>query len=898
MNHHKWHSISSTEVLKALEASYDGLSATEADERLQRYGLNKLQEKKKQSVIVRFLLQFKNILIYVLLAAAVVTAMLDHMIDTVVILAVVLINAVIGFIQENRAQNAMEAIKKMLAFDAMVLRDGHKQKVAGEMLVIGDIVFLEAGDKVLADIRIVESFGLSMQEALLTGESVPIEKNPKSVDAEATIGDRTSMAFAGTSVAGGKAKGVVVATSNDTQLGSISNMLDSVEILTTPLVEQMNKFAKVLTFFILLFSFFVFSVGYFFQDIAFDEIFMSIVGLFVAAIPEGLPAVLTITLAVGVQSMAKRNAIVRNLPSIETIGSVSVICSDKTGTLTQNEMMVSTVSTREGDFRVDGAGYEPIGNLYQEDKVVDAQDYSSISLLGESSLLCNDAQLNHKNGVWEILGSPTEGALVAFSHKMGYNGDDLHPKYRRDDMIAFDSKHKFMATLNHNHEGNSNIVVKGAAEVILSKCRLEYTKDGAHQAVDTHFWEEKAKNMAQNGQRVLALAYKIVGSQKVTMSFEDIEEGLILIGFVGLIDPPRAEATEAVQQCYSAGIEVKMITGDHALTASAIGKAIGLKNYENVLTGAEIEKMSDEELKGAAMNIDIFARTTPEHKLRLVTALQANSKIVAMTGDGVNDAPALKRSNVGIAMGKNGTQTAKESSEFVLADDNFASIVSAIEEGRRVYDNIKKVISWTLPTNASEASVIVVAILFGMAMPITPIQILWANMITAVTLGIALAFEDADKNIMKKAPKAIDEPLLNRDLMWHILYVTMLFLVAVFGVYYYAIESSMSVEYARTLSLNTLVFLEIFHLLYIRNLNTLDLRLKDVMANRVVWSAIGVIFFAQIAITYIPALQNIFATDALVMVDVVIMFIICIVFFIALEAEKQIRLRVFNKVTI
>lgn len=887
----KWHSLECEDVLEKLDTTYEGLSNTEVQKRLQKYGYNKLQERKKQSVFVRFLLQFHNLLIYVLLAAALVTALLGHTMDTIVILSVVVINAIIGFVQENKAQNAMEAIKKMLAFSAVVLRDGHKQKVESESLVIGDIVFMEAGDKVLADIRLLQTHGFSAQESLLTGESLPVEKESKSVKEDASIGDRKSMVFAGTTVAGGQAKGVVVATANATELGLINKMLSSVEVLTTPLVQQMDSFAKWLTLFLLSFSVAIFLIGYFLKDYAFEEIFMAIVGLFVAAIPEGLPAVLTITLAIGVQSMARRNAIVRHLPAIETIGSVSVICSDKTGTLTQNEMMVSSIVSSDGHFRVDGAGYEPIGDLYLQEKLIQAKSYKSLAFLAQTSLLCSDANLNQEEGIWKIEGSPTEGALVALAHKMEIDAEGVKARFVREDVIPFDSKHKFMATLNHSHEGESMIALKGAVEIILNMCQREYLNENESREIRPQYWHDKAKEIASNGQRVLALAYKKVPENKTVLSFDDLNDSLILVALVGLIDPPRPEAIEAVKECHSADIDVKMITGDHVLTAAAIGKIIGLKNCENVLSGADIEKMSDEELHKAVLTTDIFARTTPSHKLRLVSALQANEKIVAMTGDGVNDAPALKRSNVGIAMGKSGTEAAKESSEFVLADDNFASIVSAVKEGRTVYDNIKKVISWTLPTNASEASVIVIAILFGMAMPITPIQILWANMITAVTLGIALAFERADKNIMQRSPRAIDEPILNRELIWHICYVTFLFLIAVFGSFHYAMQNGASLEYARTLALNVLVFLEIFHLFYIRNLNLIELKLSDLLANRIVWGAASIIFFAQIAITYIPFLQEVFLTAPLTLFDFSMIFVVGVVVFTLLEVEKQIRLR-------
>lgn len=894
-NINNWHSLDQNDVLNKLNSSEDGLSSEEAEARLKKYGPNKLQEEKKKSLIVRFLMQFNNLLIYVLLAAAVVTALLDHTIDTVVILGVVVINAIIGFIQENRAQNAMDAIKKMLAFQATVLRDGSKQKIDSQSLVIGDIVFMKPGDRVLADIRLLEAHGFSAQEAPLTGESVAVEKSSKKVASDAIIADRSSMVFAGTTIAGGQAKGVVIATANNTELGRISKMLSSVEVLTTPLVEQMDKFAKYLTFFILSFSLLIFLIVHFVKGLPFNEAFMAVIGLFVAAIPEGLPAVLTITLAVGIQAMAKRNAIVRQLPAIETIGSVSIICSDKTGTLTQNEMMVSSVVTYKEDFKVDGAGYEPTGNFYIKNDKVDINKHEILNFLAKASLLCSDTLLKKEEESWKIEGSPTEGALITFAHKIGFDADEVRRAFKRDDMIPFDSKHKFMATLNHSHEGESLIVIKGAAEIIIKMCHYEYIDKNSKKEINTAYWEDKAKELASEGQRVLALAYKKVSHDKSALDFADLKDELILVSLFGLIDPPRPEAIEALKECYSADIDVKMITGDHLLTATAIGRTIGLKNCENVLSGADIEKMSDKELQSAVLQTDIFARTTPEHKLRLVKAFQAHSKIVAMTGDGVNDAPALKRANVGIAMGKSGTEAAKESSEFVLTDDNFASIVSAIKEGRKVYDNIKKVISWTLPTNAAEASVIIVAIFFGMVMPITPIQILWANMITAITLGIALAFEDEDKNIMKRSPRAIDEPLLSRDLIWHIIYVTFLFLIGVFGAYYYAVQSGATIEYARTLALNVLVFLEIFHLLYIRNLNIIDLKLKDILANRVVWSAISIIVVAQIAITYVGFLQKVFATNSLELFDLILIFVICISVFVLLESEKQIRLRVFSK---
>lgn len=896
MQKNLWHSMEINQVYSTLNTSEKGLSSSEAIARLELYGLNKLQEQKKKSALIRFVSQFHNVLIYVLIFAAILTFFLDHRIDSIVIISVVIINAIIGFIQESGAQNALESIRKMLAYTAVVFRDGEKQKCNSEDLVIGDIVQLEAGDRVLADIRITQAHGLSAGEAILTGESDSVEKGPKSVAENVTIADRSSMVFAGTTISSGIGRGVVVATANKTELGRINKMLSSVQTLTTPLIEQMDKFAKWLTVFILFFSVVILSIGYYLKHMPFNEIFIAVVGLFVAAIPEGLPAVLTITLAVGVQAMVKRNAIVRHLPAIETIGSVSVICSDKTGTLTQNEMMVQTIQSVKTQYVISGTGYDPIGVIHTEiGEEVDLSQDSFIKMMAKCSALCSDANLYNNNGQWSIDGSPTEGALVAFSHKVGLDANEIRAEYFRSDFIPFDSKHKFMATLNHTHEDGSLVVIKGAAEMILSMCHYQYVDRDTVDVLNRTFWEEHAEDIAQKGQRIIAIAYKNVSTDKSSLSFNDLEEGLVLVGFIGIIDPPRAEVVTAIEECYSGHIEVKMITGDHSTTASAIAKAIGLKNPDKVLRGKEIENLSDEELKKAVLTTNIFARTTPEHKLRLVKALQEYNQVVAMTGDGVNDTPALKRANVGIAMGKKGTEAAKESSEFVLTDDNFASIVHAVREGRKVYDNIKKVIGWTLPTNASEASVIIMAIVFGMAMPITPIQILWANMITAVTLGISLAFEKEDKNIMKRAPRSLDEPILNKNLIWQIVYVTILFLTAVFGIYAYSINSGAEIEHAQTLAFNTLIFMEIFYLFYVRNMNTLIKSFIEVVNTPVVWLAVCVVVLAQAIVTYIPLFQKIFTTDALLFSEVSLIILIGFIMYGLLELEKYIRIVILKK---
>ncbi len=890
-NNSVWHSLSIEETLKETGSSVTGLTPEEAAQRLENNGPNRLQEPPGRSVWVRFLLQFHNILIYVLLAAAVVTALLDHLIDTVVILAVVIANAVIGFIQEGKAEKALDAIKQMLSLKAAVIRGGKRISVQGESLVVGDIVLLEAGDKVPADIRLIQIHGLQVQEAILTGESLAVDKQVFPVDKEVTLGDRTCMAFSGTTATAGTAKGVVIATGAQTQIGRISGLLQSVQTLTTPLVEQMDVFAKMLTFFILVLSALILSYGILATNQVFDELFMAIVGLAVAAIPEGLPAVLTITLAVGVQSMAGRNAIVRRLPAIETIGAVSVICSDKTGTLTRNEMMVSAVAIEGKNLEVKGEGYAPIGNIKDGNQNVSARESSVLSLMAHVSVICNDAELKNDGGTWSVEGDPMEGALLSFGAKAECDHGTCRSEYQRTDLIPFDAEYQYMATLNHNHDGEAFVYVKGAPERILALCSHVIREDGELLEMDRVQWEERIEAIAAQGQRVLGLAYKRVDTAQTVLQHSDLDEGLVLLGLVGLIDPPRREAIEAVAECHSAGIEVKMITGDHALTAAAIGRQIGLKHHQEVLTGTQINALSEEELFSAVLRTDIFARTTPEHKLRLVMALQSHDMTVAMTGDGVNDAPALKRADAGIAMGQKGSEAAKEASELVLADDNFASIAAAIREGRTVYNNIKKVISWTLPTNAGEASVIILALLLGEMLPITPIQILWVNMITAVTLGIALAFEPADEDTMRRAPRKRNEPLLGGELLWHISFVAMLFIAGVFGMYHYALAEGKEIDYARTVAFNTLVIMEIFHLFYIRNMNSITFTRRMLRGTKALWIAVGIVVIAQLAATYTPLLQSVFATHALELDAVMLIVGIGMLLFIIVESEKQLRLR-------
>lgn len=889
-----YHELSPTQVLAELKTTSDGLSTSEAKLRIEIHGANRLPQPPKRNVFMRYLMHFHNILIYVLLLSAFITAFLDHWIDTFVILAVVLANAIIGFIQEGKAEKAMEAIRQMLTPNASVLRDGERHSVESETLVPGDIVLLEAGDKVPADIRLLFAYGMSVQEAILTGESVPVEKNTGTiVAANAPLGDRSCMVYSGTLVASGQCKGVVIATGANTEIGRISKLLSQVEVLTTPLVQQMGIFSKWLTILILIIAALLLVYGYFVNHHDFKEMFMVVVGLSVAAIPEGLPAVLTITLAIGVQAMAQRNVIVRRLPAIETLGSVSVICTDKTGTLTRNEMMVASTLTHQHLFTLEGIGYDSKGIVRIKGNEINSSEYALLGELARTASLCSDASLKKLNEIWTVEGDPMEGALLAFAGKVGIDVRKQQAIWTRTDAIPFDAKHRFMATLNHDHEQHAFVFIKGAPEKILSMCIDQRTAEGV-EPLNLDYWQENIDSIAALGQRVLAFAIKSVKPEHTVLNIADVENSLTLVGMVGMIDPPRSEAIAAVAECHGAGIRVKMITGDHAKTALAIGKQIGLQNSDSVLTGAELDCMDDAALRYAAMDCDIFARTSPEHKLRLVMALQSHGLTVAMTGDGVNDAPALKRADAGIAMGMKGSEAAKEASELVLADDNFASIVAAVREGRTVYVNIKKVISWTLPTNAGEATSIIAALIFGMTLPVTAIQILWINLITASTLGIALAFEHTEKYTMLQPPRRKEEPLLSGELVWHIVLVSILFLCGVYGIYFYAMDKGYSVELARTLVVNTLVVMEIFHLFFIRNIYSTSLTWKAVRGTKVVWIVVFVVAVSQFAITYIPPLQAIFSTQSVPFLDGVLVVGIGVALFAIVEIEKQIRLRLYN----
>lgn len=889
-----WHALPAEAALAALCPQSAGLSEQEASLRLAAHGPNRLPEPKRRGAAMRLLIQFHNMLIYVLLASAAITVLLGHVVDTVVIVAVVLVNALIGYIQEGKAERALLAIRQMLAPKATVVRDGSRRSIDGAALVPGDLVLLEAGERVPADLRLLSVHGLNVQESVLTGESVPVEKRIEPVDEEVPLGDRSSCAFSGTLVSAGQGSGVVIGTGINTEIGRISHLLSEVQTLMTPLLRQIRSFSHWLTLLILLVDGVLLGHGYLVRRQEFGELFMAVVGLSVAAIPEGLPAVLTITLALGVQKIAKHNVIVRRLPALETLGAVSVICTDKTGTLTLNEMMVVSALVPSCRFSIEGLGYAPHGRVCAEGNESSATANEALSMLALAATLCSDAVLNQNGDNWTVEGDPMEGALVALAGKAGIDVRRERDAWPRKDAIPFDASYRYMATLHHNASGHTIIFIKGAPERIIDMCSSQYGAGGKSDRIDLDHWHSQVEALASQGQRVLALAMRNIDRSHEHVTHKQLSSQLILLGIVGMIDPPRPEAIAAITACDRAGIMVKMITGDHASTAVAIGVQIGLRNTSAVLVGTDLERMSDTELAQSVLGCDIFARTNPEHKLRLVMALQSHHMTVAMTGDGVNDAPALKRADAGIAMGGKGSEAAKEAAELVLVDDNFASIVAAVREGRTVYDNIKKVISWTLPTNAGEAITIIVALLLGLTLPITPVQILWVNLITASTLGLALAFEPTEENTMRRPPRQHDEPLLDGALIWHITLVSILFLCGVYGIYQYAIERGYSLELARTLVMNTLVVMEIFHLLFIRNIYGSSLTLKAFKGTAVVWLTILVVTLAQLAVTYLPTIQTLLNTRAVPLTDGLLVIGIGIVLFLLIEVEKQVRLRLLQ----
>ncbi|VVC77138.1 putative cation-transporting ATPase F [Aquicella siphonis] len=880
-----WHAFTIHEVFNILNTQSDGLSIDAAKNRLEIYGLNVLKPPKKNNLIIRFFAQFNHILIYVLMASAFAALMLKHWIDMSVILGVVIINAVIGVIQEGKAERALDAIRHMLSLKATVIRDGERMIIPAESLVPGDIVLLKSGNKVPADLRVLDSKNLQIQEDILTGESLPVEKSISPIPVHAELGGRSCMAYSGTLVTYGKGMGIVVATGENTEVGRIGAMLAELPLMTTPLLRQMNVFSRWLTIAILIIAVFTFLFGLYFRDYGMSTMFMAAVGLAVAAIPEGLPAIITITLAIGVTRMAERHAIIRRLPAVETLGSITVICTDKTGTLTMNEIAVQDIITSEHRFIVTGTGYSDAGDFKLDSTSIDPDKFSVLKQIINAAILCNDAALIRKDEKWHLHGNPVDGALLSLGLKAKR---DLHfekQSYPLVDLIPFESEHKFMATLHHDHMGNDYLYVKGAPERIISMCSSQLSNNQI-VPIDKNYWRKEIELLANQGRRVLGIAMRLTAAKKNDLRFSDVEGGLTMLALLGLLDQPRKEAFTAVSECHSAGIRVIMITGDHAATAKAVARQVGIENCENALDGRELDALSIDELAAIIDQFNIYARTSPEHKLKLVEALQNRGHIVAMTGDGINDTPALKRADVGIAMGKKGTEAAKETAEIILTDDNFASIISAIKEGRTIYNNLRKTILYILPTNGGETLVIMTAIFLGWILPITPVQILWVNMITAITLSLSLAFEPAEKNVMKRPPRKTDKPILSPLLVWRSMFVSFLMLIGSFGLFLLARESQIAIDTARTITVNTLVMGEIAYLLNSRRILGSVFNWEGFFGSIPVIVAIGIILIFQIFFTYAPWMQKLFGTSAIDSIYWLYIAVFGICLFLLVELEK------------
>jgi len=878
-----WHLLSLANVCQQLDCRDGGLSSEDAATRLERYGFNELEVVQKPHALARFARQFRNVLLYVLLAAAAVTALLAQWLDTGVILGVVLINAGIGFLQEGRAEQALEAIGKFLSPRATVLREGRPSDTDARFVVPGDVVLIAAGDRVPADIRLSYTKNLEIDESILTGESVPAFKNCELSDnrAAADISSQANIAFAGTLVTRGAARGFVVETGTTTQLGQISHLVRSVESITTPLLEKISVFGRRLAALILLLALAIGSFGYFIRGLALADMLTAAVSIAVAAIPEGLPPVITITLAIGVQLMAHRHAIVRRLPAVETLGEVNVICTDKTGTLTSSEMTVRSILLAGHSIEVTGTGYRPTGTFLENDSEI-AAELPALQALLTAGFNCNDATLELDGSQWQVVGDPMEGALLSLAAKAGL--DQGSNPWQRIDTIPFESESRFMAVLVRDISGRRTIFVKGAPETIFAMC--EGSPDPK--------WLDRAAQLASSGQRLLALARRELTTSEQELTLRDVAGKLDLLGVVGISDPPRSEVPQALQQCHDAGIRVIMITGDHASTASAISREIGLTDKQSVVTGAQLDAMTADEFAATVADVDIFARTSPEHKLRLVQALQNDDQIVAMTGDGVNDAPALKRADIGVAMGVKGTEAARQAAEIVLADDNFSSIVRAVEQGRGIYDNISKSIAFLLPTSVAEALVVAAAIVLGFEPPITPVQILWVNMITAVTLGVALAFEPTEPQVMQRRPRAAREPILSGLTIWRTSAVSVLMLSGVLLLYF--LERTVhGTDYARTVSVNALVVFEAVYLMSSRRLHRSLFSPGGFTGNRYVYVSILAVLGFQALFTYAWPLNSIFAAlpislDSWGRICVAGLALLCLV-----ELEKLVRSAWLNR---
>ena len=875
-----WHHLPIDEVVALLEGDRErGLDRFQVEHRLEAFGANTITARKGQGPLIRFLLQFHQPLIYILIASGVVTAGLREWVDSGVIFGVVLVNAVVGYLQEAKAVNALAALARTMTTEATVLRQGEKRRIPATALVPGDIVFLQSGDKVPADMRLFKVRDLQIAEAALTGESMPVAKDHGRHSHDTALADRRNMAYASTLVTYGQGTGIVTATGDDTEVGRISQLISAAEALATPLTRKISQFSNVLLYVILALAGLTIVVGLL-RGQTFLDMFMAAVALAVGAIPEGLPAAVTITLAIGVSRLAQKRAIIRKLPAVETLGSTTVICTDKTGTLTENQMTVQEIVVGGLSYTVSGSGYNPLVGAITSPATTAGGDTSPALLeCLRAGLLCNDSQLIEEDGGWQVHGDPTEGALLTAARKGGLGPAALAASPRLD-TVPFESAHQYMATLHDaGPDAHRLVLLKGGVEAVLARCGSQLDALGKPTPLRTAEIHGAVLAMAAKGLRVLAMARKQMPPATSAILHADLTTGLVFLGLQGMIDPPRPEAIAAVKICQVAGIRVKMITGDHPATAAAIARQVGLYGQAAaqtmtagdglmsggsgmagaapVLTGPELAKLSDNELIDRAEDTVVFARVSPEQKLRLVEALQARGQVVAMTGDGVNDAPALKRADIGVAMGITGTEVAKEAADMVLTDDNFSSIEAAVEEGRGVFDNLIKFITWTLPTNLGEGLVILAAVLLGVTLPILPVQILWINMTTAGFLGLALAFEPKEAGIMLRPPRAPKAPILTHSVIFRITLVSFLMLGAAFWLFTRELAAGATLAEARTAAVNVFVMIELCYLFNCRSMGKSVFQLGFFSNPWVIAGALAM-FLLQLLYTYLPVMNRLF----------------------------------------
>ena len=889
INDKKWHILSEEETLKHIGVKISfGLTDDAVSENREKFGKNIITPKKEAGIVIRFLLQFHQSLVYVLIICGIIALVLGECTDAAVIFGVIILNAVVGVIQENKALDSLKSLSKSLNSVACVVRNGKSMSIDSAEVVVGDVVILHSGEKVPADIRIVENNELKIDESALTGESVSSEKQTSSLPEQTSLADRTNMAYASTLITFGQGIGVVTAVGDNTEIGKISKLIKEADDFDTPLTQKIKKFSQHLLYFILLLAVFSFICGYV-HGLPLITNFMSAVALSIAAIPEGLPAAFTIILAIGVAKMTKEKAIVRKLPAVETLGSTDIICSDKTGTLTQNKMTVKKLYIDGTIYNVSGDGYAPVGEITDENgvKVAIGPAIKECVLAG---MICNDANVIKKNDDYEIEGDPTEAAMIVIGEKIGINTDEFLKTNPRIDIIPFESEYQYMATLHKNR----TVYMKGAAETIIPKCSQTMSTDGSLKTFDRDKAVTTVNKLASEGMRVLCVATKKISNLSIHHS--DVADGLIFLGLEAMIDPPRIEAIKAIEACHKAGIKLKMITGDHAVTAAAIAKGLNLTEegdrMPQAITGAELAQVPDQNLPQIAEDISVFARITPEQKLRLVKALQSKNHIVAMTGDGVNDAPALKQANIGIAMGKNGTEVARNAGDMILADDNFATIERAVEEGRGVFDNLVKFIIWTLAISVGIAFIIAMSILFsdtfGHHLPVTPAQVLWINMMMTVFLGTMLAFEPKEDNIMERKPRPKSAPVLSKLYVFRIGYISLLMVAVCFYAFLNeggatATEERLAV--IRTIQVNIIIAAAILFMFSCKSLKR-SLFETGITSNK--WMIIGSLCMigVQMIFTYVPLINHWFMSAPISLADWGYSAIAGLVIFAGAEIEK------------